>query len=97
MLGIIGLGSSAGGAFALTPGNATSADSTLYAVLNVTRDGQRNYRIDEKMAGSKAKSPDTCRGYTTGSADDVSFGALLALETQKLVRCVLHVRGASSQ
>ena len=93
---ILAMASSAGGAFALTPSNATSADSALYAVMKVTRNADGNYRIDQRIAGSKVRSPDNCRGYSTGSADDMGFGAHLALETQKLVRCVQHARGAPS-
>jgi hypothetical protein len=94
LFGIIGLGSSTGGAFALTTSNATAADSAVYAVMSMTRDVEGNYRIDRRVAGSKVRSPENCRGSSTGSADDMGFGAFLALETQKLVRCVQHTRGA---
>jgi len=96
MLGVIGMASSSSGAFALSPGNATSADSAVYAVMNVTRDAQGNYRIDRSIAGSTIKSSGNCRGSATGSADDMGFGAYLALETQKLVRCAQRARGAPS-
>src|SRR5437868_2251977 len=52
LLSIIALASSAGGAFALTPANATPADSAVYAVLDLTRDAAGNYRIAESTAGS---------------------------------------------
>ena len=48
---LIGLAASAGGAFALTPKNATASDSSVYAVLNVTRDGNGNYRIERESFG----------------------------------------------
>jgi hypothetical protein len=95
LLTIVSMASSAGGVFALTPSNATSADSAVYAVMNVTRDAA-NYRIDQSIAGAKVRSPDNCRGYSTGSSDDMAFGAQLPLETQKLVRCVQYARGAPS-
>jgi hypothetical protein len=87
------MGAMAGGAFALTPDNATEADSAIYAVLNVRLDAEGNYRVDQSLAGSRVKSPDNCRGYSTGVGDDMSFGAHLALEAQKLVRCVQGARG----
>jgi hypothetical protein len=93
---IIGMGSIAGGVFALTPNNATAADSAFFAVMNLTRDAAGNYRIDRSIAGAKVRTPDNCRGYSTGSADDMGFGAYLALETQKIVRCVQNARGAPS-
>ena len=96
MLSVIGIASISGGAFALTPSNATSVDSVVYAVLNVTRDAELSYRIDRSIAGAKVGSTDNCRGYSTGFADDMGFGAQLTLETQKLVRCAQHARGAPS-
>ena len=87
------MAASAGGAFALNPTNATAADSLLYAVMAVRRDAKGNYRFDQSIAGSRVRSPNNCRGYSTGSADDMGFGAQLALETQKLVRCVQEARG----
>lgn len=94
VLTVVGMAASSGGAFGLTPTNATPADSTIYAVMSIRRDSQRNYRIDRSMMGSKVRSPDNCRGYSTATLDDMSFGAYLALETQKLVRCVQAARGA---
>ncbi len=94
--GIIGMAASAGGAFALDESNATPADSAIYAVMNVKRDAEGNYRFDESIAGSKVKATEGCRGYSTGSNDDMGFGAYLALEIQKLVRCVQQVRGIGS-
>ena len=96
ILMIVSTAASASGAFALNPSNATEADSAVYAVMSVRRDAQGNYRLDQSIAGAKVKSPDNCRGYSTGTADDMSFGATLALETQKLVRCVQRARGAPS-
>jgi hypothetical protein len=84
------------GAFALDPTNATTADSALYAVMAVKRDTEGNYRFDRSMAGSKLKATDNFRGYSSGRGDDMSLGAYLALETQKLVRCVQRARGAPS-
>jgi hypothetical protein len=94
VLTVVGMAAGLGGAYALTPTNATLADSTIYAVMSISRDSQRNYRIDQGMMGSKVRSPDNCRGYSTGRLDDMAFGAYLALETQKLVRCVQAARGA---
>jgi hypothetical protein len=93
VLSIVAMAASAGGAFALNPTNATAADSLLYAVMAVRRDAKGNYRFDQSVAGSRVRSPNNCRGYSTGSADDMGFGAQLALETQKLVRCVQEARG----
>ena len=93
VLTIVAMAASASGAFALTPTNATTADSSIYAVMTLKRDAEGNYRLDQSMAGSRVKSPDNCRGYSTGRADDMGFGAQLALETQKLVRCVQGARG----
>jgi len=94
MLHVVGLGAMAGGAFALSPYKATPADSAIYGVIDVSRGADGSYRIDERTAGAKAGSPDNCHGYTTGSSDDMIFGAMLTLEAQKLVRCVQHARGA---
>ena len=94
VLTIVAMAASASGAFALTPSNATPADSSIYAVMAVTRDVEGKYRLDQSMAGSKVRSPDNCRGYSTGTLDDMGFGAHLALETQALVRCVQRARGA---
>lgn len=90
---IIGMAAGAGGAFALTPQNATASDSSVYAVLNVSRDASGNYRIDESLAGSGVKAADNCRGYSTGGSDDMGFGAFLALRTEALVRCAQNARG----
>ena len=94
VLTIVAMAASSGGAFALTPTNATPADSTIYAVMSLRRDSRGNSRLDQSMMGSNVRSPDNCRGYSTGRGDDMSFGAYLALETQKLVRCVQKARGA---
>jgi hypothetical protein len=94
VLTIVGMAASSSGAFALTSTNATPTDSTIYAVMSIRRDSQGNYRLDRSMMGSKVTSPDNCRGYSTGTGDDMGFGAYLALETQKLVRCVQAARGA---
>ena len=91
---IVGMGAVAGGAFARTPSNATAADSAVYGVLELSRDAEGNYRVEQSTRGSMVRSPDNCRGFSTGRADDMSFGAQLALETQKLVRCVQSARGA---
>ncbi len=93
LLSIVALAASAGGAFALMPANATSADSAVYAVLDLTRDASGNYRIAESTAGSRAQQPDYCEAEMTGGADDLAFGALLALETEKLVRCAHRALG----
>jgi hypothetical protein len=94
MLTIVAVASNASGAFALDRTNATTADSAIYAVLTVQRDLEGNYRFDRSMAGSKLRATDNCRGYSTGRADEMGFGAFLALETQQLVRCVQRARGA---
>ena len=94
ILQIVGMGSMAAGAFALTPSNATPTDSAVFAVMDVSRDAQGNYRLDQRIAGSMVKSPDNCRAFSTGGADDMGFGAHLALESWKLVRCVQSARGA---
>src|SRR5690242_7001231 len=96
VVSIVALAASAAGVFALTPENATAADSAMYGVLNFTRDAQGNYRIDQSIAGSKVRSPDNCRGSSTGASDDMGFGAYLALEVHALVRCVQNARGAPS-
>jgi hypothetical protein len=94
---IVATASSASGAFALNSTNATTADSAIYPVMAVKRDAEGNYRLNQGMSGSKLKARDNCSSYSTGRADDMEFGAQLALETQKLVRCVQHARGAPSQ
>jgi hypothetical protein len=94
MLQIASMGASAGGAFALDSRNATTADSALYAVIDLRRDAQGNYRVERSTAGSMVKPGDNCRGVSTGRLDDMGFGAYLALETQKLVRCVQNGRAA---
>ena len=94
ILSVVGMAASSGGAYALTPTDATAGDSTTYAVISISRDSERNYRIDRSMTGTKVMSPDGCRGYSTGRLNDMGFGAYLALETQKLVRCVQAARGA---
>jgi len=96
LMSVIDMGSITGGAFALTPSNATAADSAIYAVMNVTRDADGNYRIEQSIAGATVRSPDNCRASGTGVANDMGFGAFLALQTMKLVRCVQHARGAPS-
>lgn len=93
---IIAMAASAAGAFALDQTNATTADSAIYAVMAVRRDAEGNYRLDQSIAGSSVREPDNCRGYSTGRADEMGFGAYLALETEKLVRCVQRARGARS-
>ena len=94
ILQIVGMGAIAAGAFALSPDNATPTDSAIYAITAVTRDAEGNYRVEQRMAGSKVKSPDNCGGFSTGALDDMSFGAHLALESWRLVRCVQNARGA---
>lgn len=93
LLNVIAMAAPSAGVFALTPQNATASDSAFYAVINVRRDPDGNYRIDRSIAGSAVKDPDNCRGYSTGIQDDMGFGASLALETQSLVRCVQNARG----
>jgi hypothetical protein len=94
MLEIAAMGTSSGGAFALNSRNATTADSALYGVIDLTRDSQGNYRIEQSTAGSMVKPGDDCRSVSTGRLDDMGFGAYLALATQKLVRCVQNERAA---
>ena len=97
VLFVVAIAASASGAFALDPSDATKVDSAVYAVMTIRRDSQGNYTLDRSVAGAKVKSPDTCRGSSSGRADDMGFGAYLALQTQKLVRCVQSARGAPTR
>jgi hypothetical protein len=90
---VVDAGASAGGAFALDSRDATARDSAAYGVIDVKRDAQGNYRVDQRATGSLFKSRDNCRGSSTGRLDDMGFGAYLALQTQQFVRCVQNSRG----
>lgn len=89
---VVELGAYSGGAFRLTPDNATSADSAIYVVLVVERDSSGEYRIERSLRDSRFPDSRNCSGYGTGSADDLQFGAILAVEAAHLVRCAQHAR-----
>ena len=85
-------GASAAQVFRLSPGQATAADSTLYAIIDVERDAAGQYRIEQSISGSLVKHPENCRGYSTGSGDDLTFGAFLAVVSAQLARCAHQAR-----
>jgi hypothetical protein len=85
-------GASIAEVFRLSPDQATAADSTLYAIIDVQRDAAGQYRIETSLGGSLAKHSQNCSGYSTGSADDLTFGAFLAAESANLARCAHQAR-----
>jgi hypothetical protein len=85
-------GASIAEVFRLSPDQAMAADSTLYAILDVQRDAAGQYRIEQSISGSLVKDPQTCRNYSTGSADDLTFGAYVAAVSANLARCAHHAR-----
>lgn len=92
---VVHIGASGAEAFRLTPDQATTADSTLFAVIDVNRDASGQYRIAESISGSLVTHPDNCRGFSTGKLDDLAFGAYLATVTTRLVRCAQHAHSRS--
>jgi hypothetical protein len=90
LYGVVQLGASAAELFQLTPEQATTADSTLYAILDVTRDASGQYSIEKSISGSRATGSRSCSGSATGKLDDLTFGAYLATVTTQLVRCAKH-------
>ena len=89
---VVEMGASAAGVFRLAPEQATKVDSSLYAVLDVTRDVSGQYRIEESIAGSLSTDRSSCRGSSTGKLDDLAFGAYLATVTTRLARCAKRGR-----
>jgi len=86
-------GASIAGVFRLSPDQATAADSTLYAIIDVQRDAAGQYRIEQSIAGSRVAHPQNCRGYSTGSnSDDLTFGSFLAVVSANLARCAHQAR-----
>jgi hypothetical protein len=85
-------GASSAEVFPLSPDQATTADSTLYAIIDVQRDAAGQYRIEKSIGGSLVKHSQNCGGYSTGSADDLTFGAFLAVESANLARCAHQAR-----
>jgi hypothetical protein len=92
LYGVVHLGASTAELFQLTPEQATPADSTLYAILDVTRDASGEYSIEESIAGSRSTGSSSCRRSSTGKLDDLTFGAYLANVTTQLARCAKHAR-----
>lgn len=92
LYGVIALSASSGGAFRLTPDQATSADSAVYSVIDVQRESSGAFRIEVSLQGSRFPGTRNCSGYETGSADDLDFGAILAIKTAQLVRCAQNAR-----
>jgi hypothetical protein len=89
---VVHLGASAADVFQLTPDQATTVDSTLYAILDVTRDTSGQYRIENSITGSRPRGSNSCSGSSTGKLDDLAFGAYLATATTQLARCAKHAR-----
>jgi hypothetical protein len=89
---VVDMGASAAGVFRITPEQATTGDSALYAIVDVTRDASGQYTIEESIAGSLLTGRSSCRGSSTGKLDDLAFGAYLATVTARLVRCAKRDR-----
>jgi hypothetical protein len=89
---VVSIGANSGGAFRLTPNQATSADSAVYGVIVVERDSSGEYRIEQSLQGSRVTNSRNCSGYGTGSGDDLQFGAFLAIESAQLARCAQSFR-----
>jgi hypothetical protein len=85
-------GASIAEVFRLSPDQATAADSTLYAIIDVQRDSAGQYRIEQSISGSLAKHTQNCQSYLTGSADDLTFGAFMAVVSAHLARCAHQAR-----
>jgi hypothetical protein len=94
---VVHIGASGAEVFSLTPDQATTADSTLFAVIRVNRDASGQYRIEESISGSLVTHPNNCRGCSTGTLDDLAFGAYLATVTTRLVRCAQHAHSRSGK
>ena len=89
---VVEMGASAAGVFPLTPERATKVDSSLSAVVDVTRDASGQYSIEESIAGSLSTDRNSCRGSSTGKLGDLAFGAYLATVTTRLARCAKRGR-----
>jgi hypothetical protein len=89
---VISMGATAAGIFRLTPDQATTADSAIYAILDVERDSTGAYRIEHRVASSRLKTSGGCGGSGTGSLGDLAFGAFLAGVTNHVVQCAATAR-----
>jgi len=89
---VVSMGALIAEAFRLTPEQATAADSTVYAILDVKRDAGGEYTIVESIGGSSATRPRNCDARSTGRLNDLAFGAFLAASTSQLVRCTRQSR-----
>ena len=90
----VDLASSAAGFFRLTPQQALTTDSSIYAILDVDRDSSGAYRIETSIAGLHSRNSRNCEGHSTGILPDLEFGAYLAMTTSQLVRCAEGMRAA---
>ena len=88
---VVAIGATQGGAFRLTPDQATFADSVLYAIIDVDRDASGNHRIETRAIGSGTTLPD-CAGVSTGRGSAMTFGAILATTTAQLAQCAQRTR-----
>jgi len=88
----VDIGTNGAGLFRLTPGQATTTDSAIYAILNVDRDSSGAYRMETSIAGLRSGNSRNCEGHSTGSLPDLQFGAYLAVTTSQLVRCAEAMR-----
>ena len=89
---VVAMGASAAGIFSLNSDQATAADSTLYAVIDVRRAASGQYRIEQSITGSVVATRNNCSASSTGKLGDLAFGAYLATATAQLVRCAQHAR-----